>query len=190
MNSMKALSALLIILIVSLAAAISSPSFKRSPTVTPITGTTALEEAKKVIRATAGGQNKLDDSSRVVYFSSQEVMSAFTKPGNGFNVLYSGKGPETPFEIRADRREGPGTANVHALLTEVYFVEAGTATYVSSGKILNPKTTAPNEIRGDGIEGGESREISKGDVVVVPRGVPHWFKDAKGPFFYYLVRMQ
>jgi quercetin dioxygenase-like cupin family protein len=28
----------------------------------------------------------------------------------------------------------------------------------------------------------------KGDVVVVPAGVPHWFKEVRGPFLYFVCK--
>ena len=39
------------------------------------------------------------------------------------------------------------------------------------------QATEPNEIRGTSITGGDIRRIAKGDVIIVPNGTPHWFKD-------------
>ncbi len=47
-------------------------------------------------------------------------------------------------------------------------VQSGQATIVIGGKIVNGKTTAPNEIRGTSIEGGERQALKAGDVVHVP----------------------
>ena len=44
------------------------------------------------------------------------------------------------------------------------------------------------EIRGRKITGGETREIAKGDVIIVPAGTPHWFKEVSAPFLYYVVK--
>jgi mannose-6-phosphate isomerase-like protein (cupin superfamily) len=136
------------------------------------------------------GRPQDSSSSRVTYFNSQQVASSFAAAGNGFSVLYDGQKEGMSFEVRTDRREGPGTANVHALFAEIYIVEAGTATYVSGGTVVDPRTSEPNEIRGSAIEHGETRQLAKGDVVIVPKGVPHWFKDAQGPLLYYLVRIR
>ena len=46
------------------------------------------------------------------------------------------------------------------------------------------------EIRGRESRGGESRIISKGDVVVIPNGTPHWFKEVNGPISYYVVKVR
>ena len=32
------------------------------------------------------------------------------------------------------------------------------------------------------------RELRAGDVIVIPRGVPHWFKSVTTPFRYYVVK--
>jgi len=48
----------------------------------------------------------------------------------------------------------------------------------------------PEEIRAKESRGGESRMITKGDVVVIPNGTPHWFKEVKGPINYYVVKVR
>ena len=59
---------------------------------------------------------------------------------------------------------------------------------VVGGEIVDGKESAPNEIRGTAIEGGETHEIAPGDVLTIPRGVPHWFRSVKAPFRYYVVK--
>jgi mannose-6-phosphate isomerase-like protein (cupin superfamily) len=70
----------------------------------------------------------------------------------------------------------------------VIYVIEGTATFITGGKAIDPKEVAPNEIRGRAIEGGEAHQITQGDVVVVPAGVPHWFKEVRGPFLYFVCK--
>ncbi len=72
----------------------------------------------------------------------------------------------------------------------MFYILQGSATFVTGGKMVEPKTTAPGEIRGSGIEGGESHTLSKDDVIVIPAGVPHWFKDVQGLFLYFVVKVQ
>jgi hypothetical protein len=57
------------------------------------------------------------------------------------------------------------------------------------GTVVAPKATGPGEIRGSAIEGGETRALAPGDVVVVPHGVPHWFREVQGPLTYYVVKV-
>jgi quercetin dioxygenase-like cupin family protein len=93
------------------------------------------------------------------------------------------------FKIHASRREAPGLAEIHTRDTDIVYVLEGAATLVTGGKALQLKTIAPDEIRGTGIDGGEVRRIVKGDVVVIPNGVPHWFKQVDGPLLYYVVKV-
>ena len=58
----------------------------------------------------------------------------------------------------------------------------------TGGTAVNAKATAPDELRGAEIAGGETRQLKKGDVMIVPAGVPHWFKDVSNPFLYCVVK--
>ena len=57
---------------------------------------------------------------------------------------------------------------------------------------MDAKTTGPEEVRGESIEGGEDHQLSKGDVIVIPAGTPHWFKSVQAPptFFYFVVKIR
>ncbi len=65
----------------------------------------------------------------------------------------------------------------------------GTATLVTGGSTVDGKTTAPDEIRAARLEGGTTRSLAKGDIVIIPSGVPHWFRDVQAPFLYYTVKV-
>jgi uncharacterized protein GlcG (DUF336 family)/mannose-6-phosphate isomerase-like protein (cupin superfamily) len=92
------------------------------------------------------------------------------------------------YKVNASRRDAPGQAEIHTRATDVIYVVEGSATFVTGGKAIDPKEIAPNEIRGRAIEGGEAHQIGKGDVVVVPAGLPHWFKEVRGPFLYFVCK--
>ena len=51
-------------------------------------------------------------------------------------------------------------------------------------------TTEPGETRGTGIEGGQTRQLSAGDVIVIEKGVPHWFKTIEGRLEYFVVKVR
>jgi glc operon protein GlcG len=93
------------------------------------------------------------------------------------------------YKIHASRRTAPGQAEVHVRDTDVIHVLEGGATFVTGGSVVAPKTIAPDEIRGTAIEGGETRTLSEGDVIVVPNGLPHWFRTVDGPLLYYVVKV-
>jgi glc operon protein GlcG len=90
--------------------------------------------------------------------------------------------------VHASRREQPGMAEVHTKDADIIYVLDGKATFVTGGSAIDPKTVAPDEIRGREITSGETRQIAKGDVVIVPAGTPHWFKEVSAPFLYYVVK--
>ena len=92
------------------------------------------------------------------------------------------------YKVHASRRDAPGVPEVHERDTDIIYVLDGRATIVTGGRVVDPKTTAPNEIRGKAIEGGDTRELTKGDFLIVPNGVPHWFSKVDTPFLYYVVK--
>jgi quercetin dioxygenase-like cupin family protein len=92
------------------------------------------------------------------------------------------------YKVNASRRTEPGLVEIHKHETDIVYVVQGNATFVTGGTVVGGKPTAPGEIRGSSIEGGDTRLLSPGDVVVVPAGTPHWFKEVQGPFLYFVVK--
>ena len=84
-------------------------------------------------------------------------------------------------------REGNGGAELHQTQVDIWIVEDGEATLVLGGTIVDPKTVKPNEIRGKSVAGGETYQLSKGDVVHIPPNVPHELRIPSGKTFTYLV---
>ncbi len=121
----------------------------------------------------------------VTFIDSKAVSDAFEKGA----VLEDGLNGEN-YMVHASRREKPGMSEVHDLDTDIIYVLDGTAVFVTGGKSVDPKMVAPNEFRGTSVEGGETRELKKGDVVIVPKGTPHWFKQVDGVFKYYVVKVR
>ena len=77
---------------------------------------------------------------------------------------------------------------VHRNSADVWVVTAGTATAVTGGELLNA-ALRPNsdDTAGTAIRGGTDQSLKQGDIVFVPPGVPHAFKDLKG-FRAFLIR--
>jgi len=128
--------------------------------------------------ALAGGQSP---TTGATFINSNRVAAAFAK---GMPLLESSE-----FKVHASRREAPGMVEIHTRDTDIIHILEGSATLVTGGMATELKTIAPNEIRGTEIQGGESRHIGKGDVIVVPNGLPHWFKQVDGPLLYYVVKV-
>ena len=62
---------------------------------------------------------------------------------------------------------------MHETQSDVIVVENGEATLVVGGTIVNPRTTAPHEVRGPSIKGGEKVALAAGDMVHIPINTPH-----------------
>jgi uncharacterized RmlC-like cupin family protein len=75
--------------------------------------------------------------------------------------------------LKTRREASSGRAEWHEKQADLIIVHSGKATIVIGGKIVNGKTTAPNEIRGTSIEGGEMQALKAGDIVHVPVKTPH-----------------
>lgn len=121
----------------------------------------------------------------VEYFEKSKVDAAFAQ---GAVLLDSSAGRN--YMVHASRREKAGQAEVHTRDADVIYVLQGTAKFVTGGEVADGKNTAPDEIRGASIHHGETRQIAKGDVIVVPRGVPHQFMEVTNPFLYYVVKVR
>jgi glc operon protein GlcG len=117
----------------------------------------------------------------VIHLDHEKVAAVFARGGpllatNNFKVL-------------ALRRDAPGEVEIHDSDTDIIYVLEGSANFVTGGKAMEPRTTAPGETRAKSIADGEDRRLVKGDVMIIPNGVPHWFKEVSGPFLYYVVKV-
>ena len=120
-------------------------------------------------------------TTAVTHFDSVDVTAAFAK---GMPLIENGH-----FKIHASRRDKPGQAEVHSDDTDVIYVLEGSATFVTGGTVIDGKNTGTGEYRGAAIQNGDTRTLKKDDVIVVPNGVPHWFKEVNGPLLYYVVKI-
>lgn len=126
----------------------------------------------------------------VTYLDSKTVKAAFGKGavlvGEDEKMMHAARN----YMVHASHRDQAGIAEIHTLDTDIVYVLEGTATLVTGGTAVEPKTIAPNELRGKYIEGGETRKLVPGDVVIIPDNVPHWFKEVSSPFNYYVVKVR
>lgn len=84
-------------------------------------------------------------------------------------------------------RDKTGSSESHAHDADIFVVVAGEATLVTGGKMLKGKTESPGELRGTGIEGGQSQKLAVGDIVHISADTPHQLKLAPGTTFTYFV---
>lgn len=121
----------------------------------------------------------------VSYFPKRDVDAAFAQGG----VLLDGADGRN-YMVHASRRDQPGQVEIHDKDTDVIHVLSGSATFVTGGTIVDGRATAPDEVRGADVRGGDQRTIAAGDVIVVPAGTPHWFKAVPAAMTYYVVKVR
>ena len=92
------------------------------------------------------------------------------------------------YTVNVNRRTGAGQVEVHEKETDIFYVTEGEATFVTGGTMIGGKVSRPNQLLGTDIQGGEMHHLTKGDVVVIPAGVPHWFKEVPKSVQYLTVK--
>lgn len=90
-----------------------------------------------------------------------------------------------------------GGALEHTQVTEVYHIMEGSGTLVTGGSIENSKPLpADGQVvkvlvgpsnGGGPIDGGVSRKVGPGDVIILPPNTPHWFSEITSSEIVYLV---
>jgi mannose-6-phosphate isomerase-like protein (cupin superfamily) len=94
------------------------------------------------------------------------------------------------YNMYAVRRDAPGRPELHERDTDIVLVLEGAATFVTGGTVKDPSDVGPGEKTGSGIEDGSPHRLEKGDVIVVPNGVPHWFTDVSPSIRYFAVKLR
>jgi mannose-6-phosphate isomerase-like protein (cupin superfamily) len=91
------------------------------------------------------------------------------------------------YRINVVQRTKAQGAIAHPGFMEVHHIIDGSGTLVTGGVIVRPAGGAPGSAI---IQGGETRHVAKGDVVLVPAGGPHWYKEVEGTLTYLEVRFE
>ena len=147
-----------------------------------VSGASSAQQDEELAIAGANAFNNPElASAPVTYFEKEKVTAAFAKGA----VLFD---KSDKYMVHASRRDQPGMGEVHTKDADIIYVLDGTATFVTGGALIEAHNIAAEEIRGKEISGGETRKLVKGDVIIVPAGTPHWFKEVSAPFLYYVVK--
>jgi mannose-6-phosphate isomerase-like protein (cupin superfamily) len=130
------------------------------------------------------------DSSKIVYYRASKMKTDLDKaPANNLGESEINLIEHIPDQHAAIllRRTKPGKAEVHTNEADVWYVVNGGCVLVVGGVEMAGKEESPGQIRGTGITGGTEYTLSKGDVIRIPHGVPHWVKKIEGKEIVYIV---
>ncbi|MEX5212983.1 MAG: heme-binding protein [Nitrospiraceae bacterium] len=151
-----------------------------------IAGAHALESMDRAVGSASEAQTPLP----VTHIESRQVSASFRNGavlvGEDETMMHAARN----YMVHASHRDKPGLVEIHMLDTDIVYVLEGSATLVTGGTPAGSKSIAPHELRGTSVIGGESRQLVPGDVIIIPNGVPHWFKEVSAPFNYYVVKVR
>ena len=102
---------------------------------------------------------------------------------NKVTDLTGGAGTQLRVAVQHDEKKDTSLAELHDESDDVYYVLEGSAQLTLGGSLENPKEQTPGEWRSEKIVGGQTFTITKGDLIVVPRGTPHHRINTKGKTF-------
>jgi mannose-6-phosphate isomerase-like protein (cupin superfamily) len=72
-------------------------------------------------------------------------------------------------------RNGDSSSEIHEKFADFIFVREGEGAILIGGKMIGGQQTAPDEIRGESIEGGTRYPVTAGDTIYIPANMPHQF---------------
>jgi mannose-6-phosphate isomerase-like protein (cupin superfamily) len=117
------------------------------------------------------------DANGVIFFDKNDVDQSFSQDA----ALYNGNSEGHNYRVHAARRDGPGDVEIHAKDTDIFYILDGSATLVTGGTMTGGRDSAPDEKRGKSMEGGTTYHLTKGNIVIIPANVTHWFKEIQQP---------
>src|SRR6266480_5260847 len=141
---------------------------------------------------TVSAQRKPSEATRpFVVMSSQSLddLKQKLQPDNKTAELIDSGGMQLRVAVQHEKNKTGAAAELHDASDDVYYVLEGGATLVLGGTLDAPKEVEPGEWRSPRIIDGKTVEITKGDLVIVPRGTPHQRSTANKDFTMILIKI-
>jgi hypothetical protein len=134
-----------------------------------------------------------ENSLPAIYKTAAELMATLEKNAQArSDQATSPIVNEDHYRINIVRRGSPGTAMAHASGpakgSEAHYIIDGAATVVTGGTLVRAQGAPASGPGNVTIEGGQSRRVARGDVIFIPAGTPHWYKNVEGSVTYLEVR--
>ncbi len=114
------------------------------------------------------------DSLAAVLASNGDLAAEFNRSG--------------PFVHLLLRRTAQAEAELHAAEIDLVHIRSGRARLTTGGALGGERReVSPGEWRATSIDGGTSREVGPGDVLMIPSGVPHLWEPVGAEAFVYVI---
>jgi len=161
-----------------------------------LTGASLLAFALAVIVSGQSGTGPVQRSPTTarrpfVVLPNQSLIDLERKlqPENKVEDLIGGEGMQLRVAVQHEKNTATAPGELHDESDDVYYVVEGGATLTLGGKLEAPHEIQPGEWRGAHIIGGQTFEVSKGDLIIVPRGTPHQRSTSNKDFTMILIKV-
>ncbi len=115
------------------------------------------------------------------YIGHDKVAEALAKGGSlATNKTYT---------VSGAHRNAAGQVEMHEKETDILYITDGEATFVTGGTMVGGKMSKAGQWLGSDITGGDTHHLTKGDVITIPAGMPHWFKEVPKSVSYFVVKV-
>ncbi len=118
-----------------------------------------------------------------IYANHEKVSAALAKGGQ----LIANPNSPASIKVSGSHRDKTGVVEVHEKETDIFYVSDGEATLVAGGTRVKAKNATAKDQQD--IEGGKTFHLTKGDIMVIPAGSPHWFKEVPKSISYHVVKL-
>jgi hypothetical protein len=142
-----------------------------------------------LIGAVAVPRLPAQSSAPATYITDAELMTTLKNAAKSAPAMHTAPVKNADhYRINVVRRTTPQGAIAHPDGTEVHHIVEGGGTLVTGGTIVRPTSAGARGAACATIDGGVTRHVAKGDVILIPAGTPHWYKDLDGTITYLEVR--
>jgi len=144
-----------------------------------------------LVLASAAALAAADAPPSATYKTAAELIGAL-KAGQATPDMLTSEVQNTDrHRINYVQRTKAAGAVAHEGFAELHHIIEGSGTIVTGGTIVRAVGSATGSGREGGgatIQNGVSRHVAKGDIILIPPGMPHWYKELDGTITYLEVR--
>jgi mannose-6-phosphate isomerase-like protein (cupin superfamily) len=124
------------------------------------------------------------DPKTPVFWSAKDMKELSARMSARVNPQTHNTGQQLIASANVIYRNGDSGSEIHEKFADFIVVQEGEGSIVIGGKVVGGQRTAPDEIRGDSLDGGTRYPIAAGDSIYIPAGMPHQFFVANGKHFF------